>query len=80
MAYWDGKTIHHTPPKPVKGRKGWLEVDCGCCAGTEWGGDWPSECRTCAGSGALWWHKPTGTLTRWIGGPCVGKVKAGGQP
>lgn len=27
--------------------------NCGCCAGIEWGGEYPSECRDCGGSGFL---------------------------
>ena len=49
---------------------GW--IDCGCCAGVEWGGDYPRECDRCGGAGRIWRY-PSGVLAWWYGGPLCGR-------
>ena len=74
MAYWDSKnqkTIHY-PPIPYPNYPGWLQIDCGCCHGIEWGGDYPRECDTCNQSGFIAEHISTGLLAKWPGGPFCG--------
>lgn len=75
MSYWDHttQTIVSFPPEPDIEHPGWQTEDCGCCAGLEWGGDEPRECRTCDGRGEISRHLKTGTLARWPGGPFIGK-------
>lgn len=51
---------------------GWKDMDCGCCAGIEWGGEEPRECRDCNGSATLWVHLKTGTVAAYPGGPFIG--------
>ena len=53
---------------------GWAEVDCGCCAGLEWGGESPRECRDCGGRGFLCVHKHTGRIADYPGGPFRGRL------
>lgn len=53
---------------------GWIEVACGCCAGLEWGGVYPRECRDCGGSGFLIVHKRTGRIADYPGGPFRGQL------
>lgn len=53
--------------------KGWKHVSCGCCAGLEWGGEEPRECKDCGGNGSLW-QSPKGALALYPGGPFVGRV------
>ena len=52
----------------------WLKIDCTCCAGIEWGGDYPRECRTCGGSGQIFLHVKSGSFAQWPGGPFCGKM------
>jgi hypothetical protein len=48
---------------------GW--VDCGCCAGIEWGGEYPRECESCGGTG-LQYRYASGALALSPGGPFRG--------
>lgn len=50
---------------------GWVQRPCGCCAGLEWGGEYPRECRSCKGQGLLW-ISPQRRLALYPGGPLVG--------
>lgn len=49
----------------------WEQIDCGCCAGIEWGGDYPRECDRCGGSGVIYRHIKSGVLKDWPGGKFV---------
>jgi len=49
----------------------WRTVSCGCCAGLEWVGDYPRECRRCGGGGTLF-IRPKGHLFQYPGGPAAG--------
>jgi len=74
MAHWDskqGKTVYWSDT-PYSGYPGWLMIDCGCCGGIEWGGETPSECRTCKGSGWLAKHIESKALAWYPGGPFCG--------
>ena len=75
MAHWDCTTsgVIYFSPEPWEGYPKWMQIDCGCCAGLEWGGDGPRECDTCGASGRLAKHIKTGTLALWPGGPFRGK-------
>lgn len=46
-------------------------VDCGCCNGLEWGGEYPRECRDCGGTGVLYRYA-SGRLALYRGGPFCG--------
>lgn len=50
--------------------EGW--VRCGCCAGLEWGGEQPRECRDCDGNGQVYRY-PSGRLALYPGGPLKGQ-------
>jgi len=73
MAYWDSEKgiIHDIPPKPYPGYPGWELIDCGCCAGIKWGGEYPRECERCGGNGYLARHKKTGIVAEYPGGKFV---------
>ena len=73
MAHWDGIKFIQFSSEPVEGYPAWLRIDCGCCAGLQWGGEQPRECRDCNGNGALFQHQPTGTIALYPGGPLRGK-------
>jgi len=73
MAFWDGARIVRFPPEPYPGNPGWERVDCGCCSGIEWGGEYPKECRTCGGTGGIALHKRSGLLAHYPGGPFCGR-------
>lgn len=76
MAHWDsaaGKIVGWET-KELEERPGWYEIDCGCCVGIEWGGDYPRECRRCGGSGTIFWHKKSRVLADYPGGPLRGKM------
>lgn len=47
-------------------------VNCGCCNGLEWGGEYPRECRNCGGSGRVYRYA-SGRLALWYGGPFCGQ-------
>ncbi len=74
MSYWDSdkQEVVKFQPVPYPDYPGWLRVDCGCCAGIEWGGESPTECTTCKGSGALAKHSRSGALALYPGGPFCG--------
>lgn len=75
MSYWDSKAqvVIRIPDKPWPGKPGWLKIDCGCCAGLEWGGESPRECSTCGGGGMIAKHIKSGSLAWYPGGPFCGK-------
>lgn len=50
--------------------EGW--VDCGCCAGLEWGGEYPRTCSSREGAGRFWRYS-SGRLALWRGGPFMGQ-------
>lgn len=66
-----------SPPVPWEGKPGWLDVDCGCCGGLEWGGEYPRECTACGGSGRYALHEETGTIALYPGGPFLGSLPNG---
>ena len=76
MAYWDEEkgTIVCAPPEPHPHYEGWNVIDCGCCAGIEWGGGGARECRTCGGGGFICHHLKSGVLAWYPGGPFVGST------
>ena len=76
MSSWNSKTGTVERIAPIRDieRPNWWAVDCGCCAGIQWGGDEPVECRTCHGSGLLWVHRPSHVIAEWPGGPLNGKA------
>ena len=75
MSFWNSETqqVVRFPPKDVEGYPGWEEIDCGCCAGLQWGGFEPRECRDCGGGGYLFRHKRSGALAQYPGGPFCGR-------
>ncbi len=74
MAFWDGKNIIHFEDKPYgDDYPGWTLVDCGCCAGMQWGGDHPAECPRCNG-GFLVRHEASKRLALYPGGPFAGRA------
>lgn len=74
MSYWDGEKIVVFPDEQIDGHSGWVRKDCGCCAGVEWGGDSPTECSHCMGTGQYCEHMKTGTLALYPGGPLLGSL------
>lgn len=74
MAYWNGDKIVYFTAKPCEQYPGWEETDCGCCNGIQWGGEYPTECPDCDGSGRLFHHTKSGVLALYPGGPFVGKL------
>lgn len=75
MAYWSTKQqrIVRFPDQDVPIYPGWEIVDCGCCSGLQWGGDSPTECKDCGGSGVKFRHKASGALAEYPGGPFCGR-------
>lgn len=75
MAYWDSKQgkIIHMPTKPYPNYPDWELVDCGCCAGLQWGGDSPRECDYCQGAGQLARHIKSRVHAVYPGGPFLGR-------
>lgn len=73
MAFWDGKQINYFPSEPIKEYPDWLWIDCGCCVGIKWGGEYPIICDKCEGNGVIAKHKPSGILSLYPGGPFKGK-------
>ena len=75
MSHWDaqqGKIIRWSTQ--VYGlNPEWEEMDCGCCAGLEWGGEYPKECKRC-NNGVIYHHKKSGVLALYPGGPFVGSI------
>lgn len=74
MSHWDSaaQTIVRWPTNAIDGYPGWLSVDCGCCAGVQWGGDYPRECPHCQGSGVLALHVASRRIALYPGGPLCG--------
>ncbi len=68
MARWDGEKIIYGKDKKSKFFPGWLEIDCGCCGGIEWGHFLPCECRRCDGSGRIFKHIKSKVIVRYPGG------------
>lgn len=79
MAYLHGGKIIQWPSKSYLGHPGWLNVDCGCCNGIEWGGEFPQDCRVCRGDGAIALHVKSGMLALYPGGPFCGREPPDGQ-
>ena len=75
MSYWDcaQSLIVRFKPEEIADYPGWQLIDCGCCNGIEWGGDFPRECRRCGGSGVIYRHKRSGVLADYPGGPFRGR-------
>lgn len=73
MAHWNYKTgkTHYHPAQRWGG--GWWSIDCGCSGGLRWGGDVPTECDRCNGSGVFFWHEPSRTFAAYPGGPFRGR-------
>jgi hypothetical protein len=53
-------------------KRHWIIQPCHCCAGIEWGGEYPRECRTCKGGANYWVHLTSRRMALWPGGPFVG--------
>jgi len=75
MAYWNSQkqVVVHVPTEPHPINPGWEIVDCSCCGGLEWGGDYPRECSACQGMGHYCRHIESGALALYPGGPFVGR-------
>ena len=75
MAYWDSEAqeIVRFSPIPSEQYPGWEEIDCGCCAGLEWGGVEPIECGRCQGTGVIFHHTKSGVFALYPGGPFIGR-------
>ena len=80
MAHWDGEKHIYFEDEPWPDYPGWLMVDCGCCAGLEWGGEYPRECDSCAGNGSYAQHINSGVLAIYPGGPFLGSYSPRGIP
>lgn len=78
MSHWDSeqRKIVRWPSQRFPEYPGWVRKDCGCCAGIEWGGDYPRECDRCKEGGYLWLHEASGRLALWPGGPFAGRMAA----
>ena len=72
MSYWDGKKIISIPTKICEEYPNWLEIDCGCSGGLQWGGEEPIECRTCGGTGRYFVHIKSRVIAIYPGGPLLG--------
>ena len=73
MSYYDSKKneIITFPDKDCG--NGWIEVDCGCCGGIQWGGESPRECNDCKGTSRYFRHKKSRVLALYPGGPFIGR-------
>ena len=86
MAHWDGNkmNITYVPDKPCEDYPGWVEEDCGCCAGLQWGGDMtdgsPRECSNCKGGGSIFHHLKSGVIAEFPGGPLLGRRNPNNEP
>lgn len=78
MSHWDSATqqIVRWPTRESRDFPGWVEVDCGCCAGIQWGaGDQgPRGCDRCNESGVIHLHVASLRTAEWPGGPLTGRV------
>lgn len=77
MSYYDSELnkVIHFPTKPAY-KEGWVEVDCGCSAGLQWGGDYPRDCEHCKGQGYYYVHKASLVMAEYPGGPLLGRLPA----
>ena len=75
MAHYDSEKneIVRWPSKRSECWPNWIEEDCGCCAGIEWGGEYPRECRDCGGMGVVYVHSKSGARAMYPGGPFCGR-------
>lgn len=74
MAYWNGNEIKYFKPQKCEDYTTWEIIDCGCCSGIEWGGEYPRECSCCKGNGFIYHHLKSGALALYPGGPFIGKI------
>lgn len=76
MSHWDStqQKIVRWPTEPVVGYPGWFGVDCGCCAGIEWGGETPETCDRCGGSGMIFVHAESLRTAEYPGGRLTGSL------
>ena len=79
MAYWDSKNqkVIRIPTKDWPDKPEWEDVDCGCCGGIQWGGDYPRECGDCKGASHYARHKESGVIALYPGGPFLGSETKG---
>ena len=70
MAYWNGKKIVYKKSEPCKEYPGWDIIDCGCCSGIQWGGEYPRECK--CNSGVYYKHRKSGVCAEYPGGRFIG--------
>jgi len=68
------------PTRKYPGYPAWDLIACGCCAGLEWGGEYPRECNDCNGTGSYARHRRTGVLAEWPGGRLLGRDSKGITP
>lgn len=54
-------------------KTGWKYVDCHCCNGIRWGGEYPVECSYCKGAAFYFKHIESGVLAEYPGGPFLGR-------
>ena len=73
MSWWNSTTgvIVEFSTTPWPDYPNWMRVDCGCCAGLEWGGETPRECNRCNGNAVIAKHSETGVEALYPGGPFV---------
>lgn len=76
MANWNSTAgvVEAWAPRVHPFHAGWAMVDCGCCAGIQWGGEAPVECSTCGAGGWLHVHLASGRTAWWPGGPFSGSL------
>ena len=79
MARYDSETNQfiERPPEDIEGSPGWKRLDCHCCNGIRWGGDYPRECPDCGGEGTFYVHVATGVKADYPGGPLRGRIPVG---
>jgi len=68
MSHWDGHKIIRWPTVPCEKYPAWDEIDCGCCHGIKWGGEYPIECDSCDGTGIIYKHRKSGVTAVYPGG------------
>ena len=51
----------------------WQQENCTCCAGLQWGGEYPRECLKCDGAGTVYVHTPSGVRAKYPGGSFLGR-------
>lgn len=77
MSHYDYKTnqVIRYPPKRCENYPDWLEVDCGCSGGLQWGGESPRECPYCDEVGFIFVNIKSGRIKKcWPGGPFGGSM------